>query len=57
MAFSGGLSRAVLPFYDSVFSRVFFLLLLFPQGNCFHFYFDGKTGFKGPLTLMQDPQL
>ena len=28
-----------------------FLLLLFPQGNCFHFfYFDGKTGFKGPLT-------
>ena len=29
MAFSGGLLRAVLPFYDSVFSRVFFDRLAF----------------------------
>ena len=42
------------------FSSIF-LLLLFPQGNCFHFfYFDGKTGFKGPLTwckVERSPQL
>ena len=41
------------------FSSIF-LLLLFPQGNCFYFYFDGKTGFKGPLTwcnVWRCPQL